>query len=304
MSLKIIPKSEPMKVENIVVSVLGEPGVGKTSFGLTADKPLILDFDKGMYRSKLKEDRVYVKAWGDVADISAEDLKPYNSIIIDTAGRFIDRLCEHVVTVDTKNCKKDGTISLAGYGAVKAYAHDWIERVKGFGLDVVFLCHAKEVQVGDEIKIRVDIAGATKEEIYKLADLMGYFHVVNKKRRFSCKPTDASFGKSPDGVESRDIPHPTEAPNALAELIAETKAAINADADSGDEEQDAAAELKAAFKEIGDDITVDWVNEKKDELKKAKASRALQNLLVKLAAKKNFFFDASKKAFYEDTDDE
>lgn len=303
MGLKIISKSEPMKVENIVVSILGQPGVGKTSFGLTAEKPLILDFDKGMYRSKLKGDRVSIKSWADVASIGEDDVAKYKTIVIDTAGRFIDRLCEHVVTVDTKNCKKDGTISLAGYGAVKSYAHEWLERIKGFGCDIVFICHAKEVQVGDETKIRVDIAGSTKEEIYKFADLMGYFHVVNKKRRFDIKPTDSSFGKSPDGVESRDIPHPTEAPKALAELIAETKKAINAEVEQGDDEQDAADELRKTFDKMGDDVTAEQVNELKDTLKKEKAPPALQRLLVKLAAKKNIFFDAAKKSFYEDTDE-
>lgn len=45
MALRIISANEPMKVDQLVVTIYGQPGVGKTSLGFTAESPLLLDFD-------------------------------------------------------------------------------------------------------------------------------------------------------------------------------------------------------------------------------------------------------------------
>ena len=51
MSLKIVQPSEPLPVDNLVLTLYSAPGWGKTSLACTADKPLLLDADKGSHRA-------------------------------------------------------------------------------------------------------------------------------------------------------------------------------------------------------------------------------------------------------------
>ena len=74
MALRIISANEPMKVDQLVVTIYGQPGVGKTSLGFTAESPLLLDFDHGAYRAMGRKDTVDVSAWSDVTQIEASDL--------------------------------------------------------------------------------------------------------------------------------------------------------------------------------------------------------------------------------------
>lgn len=295
MPIKIISKSEPTNVNHIVTSILGDPGIGKTTLGLTANKPLLLDFDDGIHRAATKGDHVKINEWGDIMGLTKDDLKPFKTIVVDTAGRMIDCLSRYAKELDGKNQTRAGGLSQQGWGVVKAMAYDWLSDMKSYGLDVVLICHAMEKQVGEETKIRVDVGGSTKEEIYKMSDVMGWYHVVNGKRRFDIKPTEHSFGKSPEAVPSRNIGSPVEEPDALAKLIAESKAAMNNKADAGGETQNAADALR---EEVEKDGSLDWFNKKLGEMQDA--SKPMKRLLIKLAAEKKLLFDADDKKFYKD----
>ena len=85
--LKILSASEPLPVEQLVVAIYGQPGIGKTTLAFTAEAPLLLDFDKGAYRAAGRKDTVQIEAWPDVTNITEADLAPYKTVIVDTAGR-------------------------------------------------------------------------------------------------------------------------------------------------------------------------------------------------------------------------
>ena len=63
MSLKIVPASDPIPVENIVLTLYAAPGWGKTSLACTANKSLLLDADKGSHRATGVKDRVIISSW-------------------------------------------------------------------------------------------------------------------------------------------------------------------------------------------------------------------------------------------------
>ena len=88
--LKIVSREAEIKVPRIVVTVLGQPGIGKTTLGTTTEKPLLLDFDKGIHRATHRCDHVEISAWADVAQMDANDLKEYKTIVVDTVGRMVD----------------------------------------------------------------------------------------------------------------------------------------------------------------------------------------------------------------------
>ena len=54
--MPIIKKNEPIGKRPVIILIYGEPGIGKTSLFNTASNPLLIDFDRGVDRSILRQD--------------------------------------------------------------------------------------------------------------------------------------------------------------------------------------------------------------------------------------------------------
>lgn len=229
MGLKITKASDPIEVKNVVVCIHGDPGIGKTSLAFTAEKPLCLAFDKGVYRSGNRGDCVQVESWTDVARLGAADVAGYSTIVVDTAGRALDCLAGSLIAEDPKNANRNGGLSLPGFGVMKSVFRGWLMDVQAMGLDVVLVCHSKEERRGDELITRLDMQGASKDEVYKESDLMGAEYMERGKRTLNFSPTDVAFGKNPGQLPLATVPDfgAPENRKFLAGLIAQTKAALN-----------------------------------------------------------------------------
>lgn len=225
--LKITKASDPIEVKEITVTLYAVPGIGKTSMAFTAEKPLLLDFDRGSYRSANRGDVVQIGSWDEVAGISGDDLKPYKTVVLDTVGRALDCLAAHIIKNNPKAATRAGALSLQGYGELKSTFVAWTKLVRSFGLDVVLLSHSDEQKDGDDVKERLDIQGGSKNEIYKASDAMGRIYMRNGKRILNFSPTDTAFGKNPGNLSPLDVPDYVTAPNFLAEVIGQTKASLN-----------------------------------------------------------------------------
>lgn len=226
MPLKITRASEVIEVKNLTVCLYAVPGVGKTSMAFTADKPLLLDFDKGSYRSANRGDVVQVETWEDVTSITAADLAGYRTVVVDTAGRALDCLSADIIDGNPK-MGRGGALTLQGYGQLKSEFIAWTKLVRSFGLDVVLLCHSDEQKNGDEMIERLDMQGGSKNEVYKAADVMGRIYLRNGRRILNFSPTDVAFGKNPAQLPPIAVPDYQAEPQFLAGVIAQTKAALN-----------------------------------------------------------------------------
>jgi hypothetical protein len=224
--LKITKSTEAIEVKNITMCLYAVPGVGKTSTAFTAEKPLLLDFDRGAYRSGNRGDVVQVERWADVMGISADDMKAYKTIVVDTAGRALDALSAHIIGANPK-MGRGGALTLQGYGELKSTFVAWTKLVRSFGLDVVLLSHSDEQKDGDDIRERLDIQGGSKNEIYKASDCMGRIYLASGKRTLNFSPTDTAFGKNPAQLGPITIPDFAECHDFLATVIHSTKAALN-----------------------------------------------------------------------------
>lgn len=288
MALKIIKSSDPIKVDRLNVCIYGQPGAGKSSLGFTADTPLLLDFDQGAHRAANRKDTVRVNAWAEVADLTAEDLAPYKTIVVDTAGRGLDVLTADIIRRNPK-LGRGGALTLQGYGALKAEFVAWLKQLNAFGKDVVLIAHMDEQRNGDDIIERLDVQGGSKGEIYKAADAMGRVTIRGGLRTLNFSPTEAAFGKNPGRLDVLEIPHPDKDPEFLAHVIQTIKDQLNA---LTEEQAAAQAELegwRVAIKDLGD---VHSFNSTLPEIKQA--SKAAQALFGRTAAEKGFVFD--KKA--------
>lgn len=296
MALRILKANDPITVEQIIATIYAAPGLGKTSTGYTAEKPLLLDFDNGAYRSANRGDTVQVKSWADVASITAEDLAPYKTLVMDTAGRALDHLATEIIATNPK-MGRGGALTLQGFGELKAKFIAYTKLIRSFGLDIVLLVHADEQKSGDDIIERLDAQGGSKNEIYKVSDLMGRLKIEGGKRVLNFSPTDTAFGKNPAGFPKIEVPNFTTAPGFLAKVIADTKAALNKQTEAQAKVSKELADWSARFSEAKDAA---GFNKLIDEVK-AKASADVRDnagrLLTKTAKDKGFTLDKAAGQF-------
>jgi hypothetical protein len=291
MSLRIIKSSEPIKVERLNVCIYGQPGAGKTSLAFTAESPLLLDFDKGAHRAANRKDTVRVTSWADVTELTAEDLEPYCTVVVDTAGRALDILTADIIRRNPK-AGRGGALTLQGYGTLKAEFVAWLKALNGYGKDVVLIAHMDEQRNGDEIIERLDVQGGSKGEIYKAADAMGRIAFRDGKRMLNFSPSDAAFGKNPGQLDPVEIPHPDKDPHFLAGVVQSIKDKLNLLT----EEQTAAQELldkwRVAIKDMGD---VAAFNASLAEIRTA--PKAVQALFALEAKKRGYEFDTKASEY-------
>jgi hypothetical protein len=288
MALRIVKSTDPIKVERINLVLYGPPGVGKSSLAFTADAPLLLDFDQGAHRAANRKDIVRVQQWAEVTDLAPEDLEPYKTVVVDTAGRALDGLTADIIRRNPK-AGRGGALTLQGYGTLKAEFVAWLKAVNGMGKDVVLIAHMDEQRNGDDIIERLDVQGGSKGEIYKAADAMGRIAVRDGKRVLLFSPTDAAFGKNPGQLDPLEIPHPDKDPAFLATVIQTIKGRLN----TMTEEQAKAQEVLESWRMVIRELkTADDFNDKLAGVKAA--PKAAQALFAASATEAGLTFD--KKA--------
>lgn len=290
MALKILSAAEPITVDRITLALYGDPGVGKTTLAFSADKPLLFDFDNGAHRASNRKDTVRVSSWKDVDALTAEDLKPYNTIIVDTAGRMLDCLQADIIANDAK-MGKGGVLSQQGWGRLKQRFVAWLKMLNQSGKDVVLIAHGTEKMDGETVNARLDVQGGSKDEIYKSVDAMGRVFIRNGKRVLNFDPTESAFGKNPAGFDVLEIPAPIP-PTFLANVIASTKDALNK---LTEEQAEAAAKLDAWREVIAELANADDFNGKLPEIKAQ--SKPIQQLFSNAAKDKGLVYDAKAQAY-------
>jgi len=293
--LKITKSSQPIEVKTLVVVVYSPPGLGKTSMGFTAEKPLLLDFDKGSHRVKNRRDVVLIDAWSDITAMTADDFAGYSTVVVDTAGRALDVLSADIIKGNPK-MGRGGALSLQGYGELKSKFTAWVKHVRSFGIDVVLIAHSDEQRNGDETVERLDVQGGSKGEIYKSADVMGRIYLTNGRRTLNLSPTDTAFGKNPGQLPALDVPDYSVTPDFLATVIAQTKAALNT---LSEEQAKAAAAMTEWSERIAKTATVEDFNALITPTKDAdEAVRAnVKRLLLKVGKDHGLTFDVKAGAF-------
>lgn len=292
-ALKITRAADPIKVERLNVTIYAAPGLGKTSLAFTAEAPLLLDFDSGAHRAINRKDAVRVTDWSDVAGITAEDLAPFKTVIVDTAGRALDVLTPDIIRANPKH-GRGGALTLQGYGELKTRFTAFLKLLNSFGKDVVLLAHMDEQRSGDDVLERLDMQGGSKNEVFKASDAMGRIVLQNGQRRLLFSPTDAAFGKNPGQLPPLDIPHMTspDFEGFLGRVIRQTKDALNAQTEAQKEAADEQAWFRSVLPGIDD---ANGINELLDRAKKA--GRAVSKMLADRAKDIGLTFDKASGAY-------
>lgn len=127
------PKPLTAEDEELRLIVFGEPGVGKTTLAMSAPRPLVLDFDRGLIAVALDGVEALTIEPTSMRDIDAiywwckENAGDFDSIVIDSLDEMIRLVTDQIVD-EGKGKKENSTVTdlvpeQAEYLANQRYVH-------------------------------------------------------------------------------------------------------------------------------------------------------------------------------------
>lgn len=220
----IVHPSELQSNTPISCMIYGQPGCGKTSFAISSSKPILIDLDRGLHRVAKRNQcpSVQVDNYNQVLDIIASsEIEAFETIVIDTFGKLIDRIGDYVCSQNTRLRQTDGSLSQKGWCAVKIASQNLIKLLFAKNKNVIFVSHEREEKDGEERILRPDISGSAGKELIKDLDLMGYMQMTaGNKRVIRFSPTEKFYAKNSLGLPNTiEIPDNTQCNDTFVQLI-------------------------------------------------------------------------------------
>lgn len=198
---------QPNELQNnspISCLIYGQPGTGKTTAALSAKNPVLIDFDRGLSRveARFRCPSLPVNNYQEVLDlIAGHELDTFDTIVIDTLGKCVDRMGDYVAKDNPKLKQSNGILSMQGWGAVKLQFQSLLKVIQAKNKSVIFVAHEKEDKDGDTRFVRPDVAGSAGKDIVKELDLMGYMEMKGDRRTISFSPTERHYAKNSLGLK-------------------------------------------------------------------------------------------------------
>lgn len=285
--------AEMINTENrFRVLIAGYPGIGKTTLGLSAPKPLLIDVDFGINRTmaSVRKDYIQPETYEELLNDLKGDLSDYETIVIDTGGKLLELMKNYVIKNDIKNAKKDGTLSLQGYGAV---AREFTRFMNYIYFDLkkhcVTIFHAVEEKQDEETKLRILVEGSTKNTVWQNVELGGFIEMRGNKKTIGFDNCERYFAKSSFGIKgSLVIPElDGNIPNDfLTKLFEQANKNIQEESKVFEQERKEYQELMNKYIPIIDEMTAENVQEISD---------LMQTIEHKLTSKKELTDRFKKK---------
>lgn len=211
----LIKKPQELNLQaKLKILLYGQAGVGKTTLSLSAPKPLLIDCDGGVHRVNFGHvtDTVQVETFDDVLNVLKEDLRPYESIIIDTGGKLLDFMAEYIIKRNSKMGKANGTLTLQGYGERKAEFSNFCKKISLLNKHLIFVAHRQTQQEGDDFRYVPLFGGSNYDSLVTELDIVGYMEAQGKKRTITFDPTSRN-----DGKNTCNLPSIVEVPTVVDE---------------------------------------------------------------------------------------
>ena len=269
------PSEVVSKQKKIRILIAGFPGIGKTSLGLSAPKPLLIDADRGIDRVQAKNRTAFIQpeSYEELLQDLKSDLSDYETLVFDTGGKLLDLMKPYVIKQDSKNGQKDGsTLSMKGYGAVgKEFQRLMDYAFYTLDKNVVVIFHAKEDKDGEAIKLRILVEGATKDNVWQPMDLGGFMEMYNNKRTIGFSNCERYFAKGTHGVngiiELPDLNDPSVPNTFLTDLFKKVNENILSEQKYYEEQKEKYEKVMKEITPIIDKMTKDTVDEVTEKMK-------------------------------------
>lgn len=241
--MAIIKKNDVTPERPVIIVLYGTPGTGKTSVATTANEPILIDTDRGFDRAVQRVDTLTATCWADITN-ELNTMKEYKTIVVDTAKAMLDDyLAAFAISQDAKLAYN----SLKRFGKMADDFKLFVNTIRSYGSDLIFICHDKEEKDGDNFKHSPDCTGQSKDLLIRIADQVGYVCKENEKRVIRFEPRDCYVGKNVAKLDVKEIPDCTseDFSTFMAGVIADVKKAIQ----SNSEAQKEANELLESMRE-------------------------------------------------------
>ena len=236
--LAIQPHKVSRDLSGYITYIYGPGGAGKTTFGASCKKPLLLAFELG-YKALPGVMAQPVQSWGEVKQVLRDLKRPevkevYSTIVVDTVD-IASQLCEKYMCnqLGIENIG-DGGWATNGWAKAKK---EWEQTWRAFtmeGYAVVFISHSKDKvfkkKDGTEYNQITPSCSTAYEEIIKnMGDIMGYIEIDNGQRKLILRSADDSVDcKSRFKMIAPEIPFGyNELVDALNEAIDKEAALTN-----------------------------------------------------------------------------
>jgi len=214
--------------KKIRILIAGYPGIGKSTLALSAPNPLHIDVDFGIDRIEPRYRKAYIqpKTYDEILeDLTPSNVQDFDTLVFDTGGKLISLMSLWAIKKDPKNAKRDGALSLPGYGVIKREFNRLMDYCF-YELDkhIVIIFHAKEDKDGDNTRLRIKVEGGTKEDVWEPMDLGGFVEMYGRDRTIGFSNCERYFAKGTRGIHGiRKIPPltPTSPNDFLSKLFEE-----------------------------------------------------------------------------------
>jgi hypothetical protein len=141
-------------------------------------------------------DTVQIGSWEDCLNVLNEDLSPYKTLVIDTAGKMLDFMSEDIIRKNPKLGKKNGALTLQGFGERKGEFRQFCKRVMMMNKHLVFVAHRDTQRNNEEIRYVPLFGGSSYDDLVTDLDLVGYLEAVGRTRTLTFDPSDRNDGKN------------------------------------------------------------------------------------------------------------
>lgn len=213
-----IEKLKTIQKRPINVLVYGNPGVGKTTFGATAPRPLFVDLERGAIGKSLEQYDLSVVQVDKISQLGEVylmakkgELADFDTIVIDSISEVMKQLQEEYAKTDPKdpNSKK---ITQNDWGKIISRAENIVRQFVNLPTHhVIFIAKEAEVSTDDETYIRPSVSGKKFP-----SDLSGYMDIVGRlvswqvgksetKRALIVHPDEKFYAKDRFGVLPRNV---------------------------------------------------------------------------------------------------
>lgn len=202
----MIKKANELDFSNkkFVILIAGVPGIGKSTLGLSAPKPLLVDLDNGVDRVEAyyRKDTLIASNYEELLnDLKTSDLSEYESIVIDTGGKLFELIKPYVIKEDSKNAKKNGDLSLQGYGASGREFATFTKKLQQLNKHIIYIFHASEVSLDDDLTgLRIRIEGSSKDKVWDDVDIGGFIEMRGKERTITFENTPRFYAKGTHAI--------------------------------------------------------------------------------------------------------